>query len=496
MPAAPRPFDAVEHPLPPQFATCLLIHDFLAPHECADLIAQAVARGFASAQADYPPSYRDNERQVVDDPALAEHLLLRLRGWIPETRVDDGGSTWRLSALNERLRLCRYREGQQFRIHQDGVHHRGADERSRLTFMIYLDGPESFDGGDTVFYADGPRAEPDVIARVRPRRGSVIVFDHALWHAGEPLTRGRKHILRSDLVYRRVGPRAESHDAYVGHSGYVWTLQRLADGRVASGGRDGAIRVWEPGGLRHVRLAGHAQSVFGLAQTAPERLVSVSRDRSLRWWNLANGICERTVVAHDAAALCVVRASHGRIATGGADGTIALWNDDGDELVRLRGHAGWVWALAIVDDDTLASASEDGTVKLWNLREARCRATLAGDRPLRAVAARRNDDGSMELAAGDDRGRVCAWTIAGRTIEPRATFAAHDAAVRRLRYLDDGALASCGEDYRVRVWREARCVFEAAHANFATDVAQLDGRRLLSCGYDGVLKEHAIAQDA
>ena len=499
MTAAIRSFDTVDHPLPASLGTCVLIHDFLSPRECAELIAQARERGFASAEADYPPSYRDNERQVVDDAALAQHLLSRLRGWIPASIVDADGATWRLAALNERLRVCRYRTGQQFRIHQDGVHHRGTDERSLLTFMIYLDGPESFDGGATVFYADGPRAAlgdaPPPVARVQPRRGSVIVFDHALWHAGEPLARGTKHILRSDLVYRRIGSRVATPRAYTGHAGYVWTLQPLAGDRVASGGRDGAIRVWAQGGMSHTRLDGHAQSVLGLAVIGPQRLVSVSRDRSLRWWDLTSGACERAVIAHDAAALCVVRVSHGRIATGGADGTVALWNERGDELARLRGHAGWVWSLALVDDDTLASASEDGSVKLWNLHEARCCATLAGERPLRAVAATRNDDGTVELAAGDDRGRVHVWTIAARAIEPHSAFVAHDAAVRRLRYLTDGCLASCGEDYRLRVWRQTRRVFEATHANFATDMAELGRGRLLSCGYDGVLQEHAFASE-
>ncbi|HJU40725.1 MAG TPA: hypothetical protein VJ724_14235, partial [Tahibacter sp.] len=143
---------------------------------------------------------------------------------------------------------------------------------------------------------------------------------------------------------------------------------------------------------------------------------------------------------------------------------------------------------------TLASASEDGTVKLWNLREARCRATLTGDQPLRAVAARRRVDGTITLAVGDDRGHVRVWRIAGRAIAPTAEFAAHDAAVRRLRWLDGGDLASCGEDYRVRVWRDGRRVHEMEHANFATDVAELGDGRLLSCGYDGALKESSIRQ--
>ena len=46
-------------------------------------------------------------------------------------------------------------------------------------------------------------------------------------------------------------------------------------------------------------------------------------------------------------------------------------------MANLAGHADWVYRVAVSPDGTkLASASADGTVKLWNLAENRLLATL------------------------------------------------------------------------------------------------------------------------
>ncbi len=55
-----------------------------------------------------------------------------------------------------------------------------------LTFMIYLNDGSDFSGGDTASYANGPSAAPDAnpaVARLRPKMGSLILFDHSIWHA-------------------------------------------------------------------------------------------------------------------------------------------------------------------------------------------------------------------------------------------------------------------------------------------------------------------------
>lgn len=115
----------VESPLPPELGTCLLIHEFLSPAECAGLIEGSEQRGFLSAETDYPPSYRNNDCQVLEEDALAEWLFQRLQDVAnnahPVKKVLTQQAPWQLVGLNKRLRFCRYTAGQQFHIHQDGI---------------------------------------------------------------------------------------------------------------------------------------------------------------------------------------------------------------------------------------------------------------------------------------------------------------------------------------------------------------------------------------
>jgi WD40 repeat protein len=50
---------------------------------------------------------------------------------------------------------------------------------------------------------------------------------------------------------------------------------------------------------------------------------------------------------------------------------VRVWRD-ADLVLTLRGHAGWVSALDVqANGETVASASQDGTVRLWRAPGAR-----------------------------------------------------------------------------------------------------------------------------
>jgi hypothetical protein len=478
----------IRYPLPATLGFCAVIDGFLTREECAGLVVRAEAVGFGSASPLYPPTYRNNDRLVMDDAGIATGFYERLCGLAP-AMLRVHGEDWRIDSVNERVRFCRYGAGH---IHQDGVYHPSAECRSMLTFMIYLTDGTEFSGGDTEFYAQGPWGASDVIGRVRPRVGSLILFDHAIWHAGAEVTAGVKHVVRSDVLYRRVDASACDGD---GHQGYVWALAALGGGRFASGGRDASIRVWDGSPRPPRRLKGHTQSVLGLARLDGERLASVSRDGTLRLWDLKAADCVRCVMAHHAAVLTVADLGQGQLGTGSADGSVKVWTHEGHAVASIAAHAGWVWKLVQLNDQVFASASEDGCVKLWDCESLQPIVELTGAVPLRAAAV--SPDGAR-LATGDVTGRVRIWEDLLTLPHVTCEFVARDAAVRCLTFVDLQTLVSGGEDCRLRVWRgwPLQLASEAEHGNFVTDVALLDGKRYASCSYDGEIRVHVTQMDA
>lgn len=469
---------------------CFAIPCAIAPARCAAIVAEATARGFAPTGADYPPSYRDNDRLVLDDPALAASLFADLRTHLPQRLIDRDGATWELSGLNERFRLCRYRDGQGFRIHRDGAHAASADERSLLTLQVYLDDGAGFTGGHTRFYA--ARRGP-LTKAFAPRTGQAIVFDHQLWHDGEPVTAGTKHVLRTDVIYARTRPAgpAPGEGTLAGHAGYVLAVAALAGGAIATASRDRRIKLWrqDEGGWACTRtLEGHTASIVALAEAAPGVLWSGARDHTIRRWDLARGTSQ-VVHRHAGAVLCLAALGSGRVASGSGDGTIAIFDATGGPPVALSGHTGWIWGVAALTGDLLVSASEDGTLRLWDLAGHACLGVLAPGRgPVHAVC--RLADG--RVAAGFANGEVAVYAIdapRGALREAHA-FQAHDGEVYALCALDPGHLATGGEDDAARVWRlgDGGCLATHHHQGFVRAIARHDEATLVTGAYDGLAR--------
>jgi hypothetical protein len=204
-----------------------VLHDFLSPQECEHFIALSEGTGYEGAPITTGTGFvvrkdiRNNDRVMVDDPALSGELWERVRQFMPASWFG-----WEPVGLNERFRYYRYDPGQRFAPHTDGYFERDNGERSQFTFMVYLN--EGFEGGETSFHLPRPSRRAAVADRgkrylskkpegetaavaatggllhVQPERGKALVFAHRQLHEGAPVVRGRKYVLRSDVMYRRV----------------------------------------------------------------------------------------------------------------------------------------------------------------------------------------------------------------------------------------------------------------------------------------------------
>jgi serine/threonine protein kinase len=227
---------------------------------------------------------------------------------------------------------------------------------------------------------------------------------------------------------------------------------------LASGGNDGALRLWNTS-TNEVTILGHCPpgrtglSYISSVSFAPDgdTVASTSSDGAIRLWSTASATVE------DARVLAVCRNPPRSIAfsptgkhlvSGGSDGDVRLWDVASGDSVVLGHCEGAVWSVAVSPDGAFAAAeSDDGTVRLWQLDGGRAAQTLqAVDIDIRSVAI--SPDGKLIAAAGRD-GHI---RIAAPDEGPMRDLATCDDGIRSIAFSPDGAaLAVGGEDKLLRV---------------------------------------------
>jgi WD40 repeat protein len=198
-------------------------------------------------------------------------------------------------------------------------------------------------------------------------------------------------------------------------AGRVLCLLALPDGRLASGGEDGVVRIWSFGAAPETGAglegSGLGLSPAGAAEDVSLQLSSSAFEREqarLLQAPVLRHVCEHALVSEEGAAgssaadrvvtaMCLLQ--DGRLVTGTADGRILVWwlpapqlhqhtssagrglagavlasgtgprRLDGRPTVLL-GHAGPVQALAGVSSGKLLSGGADGHIRLWSVPRA------------------------------------------------------------------------------------------------------------------------------
>jgi len=161
------------------------------------------------------------------------------------------------------------------------------------------------------------------------------------------------------------------------------------------------------------------------------------------------GVQEKNRFSHSNSVMSVVFSPDGKtIATGSDDNTVKLWNLEGKEIQTLKGHSASVLSVVFSPDGkTIATGSDDNTVKLWNL-EGKEIQTLKGHSD-RVLSVAFSPDGKT-IATGSGDKTVKLWSLDGREVQ---TLKGHSDSVRSVTFSPDGRTIATGSgDNTVKLW--------------------------------------------
>lgn len=224
-------------------------------------------------------------------------------------------------------------------------------------------------------------------------------------------------------------------------------------------------------------------------------LVSSGYDQTIKFWEALSGICNRTIQSGDGQVNRMAITPDKKYLACASVHSVLLYDirtSNPNPVMKFEGHTGNVTAVAIqVEGKWMVTSSEDGTVKVWDMRQGTVQRNYKHNCPVNDVVIHPNQG---EVISCDHEGNVRIWDLS-ENICTHQLIPEEDVPVRSVSVASDGSMLVAGNNTgNVYVWKmvaskdstsvHAMTKFRA-HSKYITKVLlSPDVKHLATCSSD------------
>ena len=231
------------------------------------------------------------------------------------------------------------------------------------------------------------------------------------------------------------------------HKGRINVLIRLKDGKIASGGQDKLIKVWDINSKESLMtLEGHTSMIWALNEVAGNKLISGGSDKRALIWDMNEKKLDFELYK-DKEITVVLQLKTGKVLICSENNLCLFDLDSKQKLASIEVKTG-IWAIRELKDGTVAIGQGNGDISILEVdNDIKIKFVLKGHK--RAINSIIQLDNYKVVTSGDENNMIL-WDLK----DPEAKFfiEGHTNKVSGLAHIGGNKFVSVSQDKTLKVW--------------------------------------------